>query len=496
MFISAVTGGLIVLLSLIFFDSSRNKALSVDYRDSGNVKQALYTKNDDGEIVPIDFTVTAKLVNESVVSITSFGTPTASQGNQNIPEPFRDFFGDQWERFFQQPEQQPRSDEPRPIGSGSGVIINEDGYIVTNFHVIRNAERLSVTFLDNETIDAEVIGTDPTTDLALIKVDRQDLPSVALMNSDNVEVGEWVLAVGNPFNLSSTVTAGIVSAKARRINILTEQYAVESFIQTDAAINPGNSGGALVNLRGELVGINTAIASPTGSYAGYGFAVPSNLVKKVVNDLLEFGEVQRAVLGVTIRNNNSVLAEENNLETNSGVYIDSVMAGSAAEEGGIQEKDIIISVEGRDIETSAELMENIANRKPGEKIKLTVIRDGKEEEIEVTLKSLSGEREEPTASAENREILRDLGAEFRTLTVEESNELNVDGGVIIEKLFPGKLLRETRIREGFIITGVDKEKINSVDELVRKLEESEGGVLIEGKYPDDEEQRYFGLSSS
>jgi serine protease Do len=496
MFISAVIGGLIVLLAVIFFDSSQNTGISIDYRENGNVRQAMYTQNEEGDMVPIDFTKTAEIVSKSVVSITSFGTPTASRRGQGIPEPFRDFFGDQWEKFFQQPEPQERQDSPRPMGAGSGVVINEEGYIVTNFHVIRNAEKLSVTFLDNETLDAEVIGTDPTTDLALIKVDRQDLTPVSLLNSDNVVVGEWVLAVGNPYNLSSTVTAGIVSAKARRINILTEQYAVESFIQTDAAINPGNSGGALVNLRGELIGINTAIASPTGSYTGYGFAVPSNLVKKVVNDLLEFGRVQRAVLGVTIRNNNSSLAEENGLDTSTGIYIDSVMSGSAAAEAGIQLKDVIVSIEGNRVESSAELMENIAQRKPGDKITLTVIRDGEREEIEVTLKSLGGESKRETAGVENRDLMRDLGAELRTLTEEESSELNLEGGVIVEKLFPGKLLRETGIREGFIITRVDKETVDSVEKLARKLENSEGGVLLEGKYPDDEETRYFGLSSS
>jgi Do/DeqQ family serine protease len=382
------------------------------------------------------------------------------------------------------------------LGTGSGVIINTNGYIVTNFHVIRNAEKLTVTLVDNESYDAEVIGTDPRTDLALIKVDKEGLPALPLVNSDNVKVGEWVLAVGNPFNLNSTVTAGIVSAKARRINILREQYAVESFIQTDAAINPGNSGGALVNLKGELVGINTAIASPTGTYAGYGFAVPSNLVNKVVNDLLEYGNVQRAVLGVTIRNNSSVLAEEKGLDYTSGVFIDSVMAGSAAEKGGVKVNDIIVAIDGDEISNSAELMEEIAERKPGESIDLTVRRDGQKKNLQVTLKGLESQTMARVSKPENNAMLRELGAQLRTLTKEESDQYGIEGGVMVEKLYPGKLLRETRMREGFIITGVDRRKVSSVNELVEDLKQSKGGVLIEGKYPDDEELRYFGLSIS
>jgi Do/DeqQ family serine protease len=493
--ISAVVGGLIVLLAFIFFDTGKKSDLSVAYRDTGNISQAMYTRNEEGDVVPIDFTVTAELVNESVVHITSFGSPATVRRNQRLPDPFRDFFGDEWERFFQRP-QEPRNDEPQPIGTGSGVIINPNGYIVTNNHVIRNAEKLTVTFLNNESFDAEVVGTDPTTDLALLKIDQEGLPALTLVNSDDVAVGQWVLAVGNPFNLNSTVTAGIVSAKARRINILTEQYAVESFIQTDAAINPGNSGGALVNLRGELVGINTAIASPTGTYAGYGFAVPSNLVNKVVNDLLKYGKVQRAVLGVMIRNNNSVLAEEKDLDFSSGVYIDSVVAEGAADNAGIRRNDVVIAIDGDEIVNSAELMEEIAERKPGEEVTLTVRRNGKELDVNVTLKGLKTNEPMRMASAEESEILRDLGASLRTLTPEESRELGIDGGVVIEQLYPGKLLRETRIREGFIITGVDREKVSSVDELVDKLNQSEGGVLIEGKYPDEDEMRYFGLRVS
>ncbi len=496
--LSAIAGGLIVLVGLALTEQGPGSDLSVNYKDGEpDESYTLYTRNEEGEAIPIDFTVTAELVNESVVHITSFGTPENTQRMQPLPDPFRDFFGDEFERFFQRPQpQQPESREPRPMGTGSGVIINPEGYIVTNFHVIRNAEKLSVTLLDNQSFDASVVGTDPTTDLALLKIDKKGLPALTLVNSDNVKVGQWVMAVGNPFNLNATVTAGIVSAKARRINILTEQYAVESFIQTDAAINPGNSGGALVNLKGELIGINTAIASPTGAYAGYGFAIPSNLVNKVVNDLLKYGKVQRAVLGVTIANNNSVLAKEKGLDFTSGVYIDSVATGSTAEKAGIKPGDVIVGINGDEIVNSAELMAEIAEKKPGEIIEVTIRRGDDRQNLRVELQQLDREEKPELAYAEDQQILRDLGVQISTLSGEEAEELGIEGGIRINKLYPGKIIQETRIREGFIIIGVDKKKVHSVDEFAEALRRSEGGVLIEGLYPGDSEKRYFGLSVS
>jgi len=276
-----------------YFQSNGSNKIQVEHIDRTPASQTLFTLDEEGEVVPLDFTKVAETVTEAVVFIKSTQTFSRNERPQ-ASDPFEEFFRDSpFRDFFQQPG--PRGGQPQPrVGQGSGVIISEDGYIVTNNHVVADADDLEVTLNDNRTFKATVIGTDPTTDLALIQIKESGLPSLPFVNSDEVKVGEWVLAVGNPFNLTSTVTAGIVSAKGRNINILREQYAVESFIQTDAAINPGNSGGALVNLDGGLIGINTAIASPTGSYSGYGFAVPANIVSKVVEDLLEYGEIGRA----------------------------------------------------------------------------------------------------------------------------------------------------------------------------------------------------------
>ncbi len=296
--------------------------------------------NKDFKGGPVDFTNTAKIVLDGVVHIRS--TQSSSGSNQDmqsqqLPDFFRDFFGDQ----FQIPENMPQ----QPMyGSGSGVIIDEKGHIVTNNHVIDNATELEVTLHNNETYKAMVIGADPATDLALVQIKADDLKALSFVDSDDVEIGEWVLAVGNPYSLYSTVTAGIISAKARNININPDKFAVESFIQTDAAINPGNSGGALVDLDGKIVGINTAIASRTGSYTGYGFAIPSNIVTKVISDILKYGSVQRGMLGVTITTMNGSLAKEKEVDFVKGVWVETVGEESAAEKAGIAAGDIIVKV--------------------------------------------------------------------------------------------------------------------------------------------------------
>ncbi len=494
--IAALAGGLIVLGGIYIFDLDDGDKPSVRYIEKDTTPQTLYTMNSLGEMEMVDFTKTADKVYESVVHIISYGTPTSARAPQQLPDPFREFF----ERYFDyEPEEQPRrrreEQEQRPLGSGSGVIINAEGYVVTNFHVIRNAERLSVNLYDNRSYDAEVVGTDPTTDLALLKIDGNDLDPITMVSSDNVEVGQWVLAVGNPFGLTSTVTAGIISATARQLNILREQYSVESFLQTDAAINRGNSGGALVNLQGNLIGINTAIASPTGAYSGYGFAVPSNIVNKVVSDLLKYGEVKRAILGVTIRNVNNELAEQENLEITTGVYVDSITSGSAADKGGMQEGDVIISVDGTDVQNSGKLQAEILQHTPGEEVNITVMRNGRERTLNITLGSLEAVTERQLSEMES-ELLRDLGVKLKTLSEEQLRELGIDGGVVVEQLFPGKVIRETRMREGFIITGMDKQEVNSVEDFVSILSESEGGVLIQGFYPGERRIRYYGLSLS
>ncbi|MCB0613899.1 MAG: trypsin-like peptidase domain-containing protein, partial [Phaeodactylibacter sp.] len=304
----------------------------------------LYSKNENGEVIPLDFTATSEQVMNAVVFIKSSHQLSRNEmgrnGTPNLPDPFREFFQDRgFSPFFQQPPME-GGQPPVEMGAGSGVIINEKGYIITNNHVIDHADEIEITLHDNRTFKASVVGADPATDLALLQIRAEGLPTLPLANSDEAKVGQWVLAVGNPFNLNSTVTAGIISAKGRNINLLKDQYAVESFLQTDAAINPGNSGGALVNLDGQLLGINTAIASPTGAYSGYGFAVPSNIVAKVVKDLLAYGSVQRGYLGAMIRDVSGPLAKDKGLALTEGVYVDSLLNNSAAAKAGLQAGDI------------------------------------------------------------------------------------------------------------------------------------------------------------
>ena len=304
--------------------------------------------------------------------------------------PFYQFFGDQFGMPFEMPQQQDQE------ASGSGVIISNDGYIVTNNHVVEGADEIKVNLFDNREFKAKLIGKDPSTDLAVIKIDSKDLQYLTFANSDEVQVGQWVLAVGNPFNLASTVTAGIVSAKTRNINILREKagnLAIESFIQTDAAVNPGNSGGALVDLNGNLIGINSAIATPTGSYAGYSFAIPANLAKKVVKDMVDFGEVQRGFLGVNIREVDDELAKDLKLPKIQGAYIAEVNKGSAGEAGGIKRGDVIMKVGESEITNSADLQEHIARYRPGDKVTLQIFRDGTMISKEVTLKSQENKTE-------------------------------------------------------------------------------------------------------
>jgi S1-C subfamily serine protease len=327
-----------------------------------------------------------------------------------------------------------------------------------------------------------VIGTDPSTDLALLQIRAKDLSYLPLVNSDEVEVGEWVLAVGNPFNLNSTVTAGIISAKARSINVLQDRAAIESFIQTDAAINPGNSGGALVNLQGGLVGINTAIASSTGVYVGYGFAIPSNLVSKVVDDLITYGKVQRGYLGLMIRSVDGNLAREKDLEVTEGVYVDSITSNSAAGDAGILEGDVITSVNSSKTRSSGELLELIGRQRPGDEVTLSVDRKGKQMEFEVVLRNQEGETELTKKEPEN--ILDILGVDLEEIDRETARKLDVDGGLKITDLQTGKLRRHTDIREGFIITKIDGKKTGSVKEFINYLEKTEGGVMLEGVYED------------
>ncbi len=421
-----------------------------------------------------DFTKSAEMTIHAVVHVK---TTSTAQVNYN-PFGFSPFdFG----------LRQPQAREQQ--SSGSGVIITDDGYIVTNNHVVENADKIDITLNDNRTYAAKVIGTDPSTDLALLKINEKNLPFIVYGNSDNTKVGEWVLAVGNPFNLTSTVTAGIISAKARNIGILPDQYKIESFLQTDAAVNPGNSGGALVNLNGELVGINSAIASATGSYTGYSFAIPANLVRKVVDDLVEFGNVQRGFIGISIRDIDNRLKDEKGIKETQGVYVEALTIGGAAASAGIKEGDIIIKVGSAEVNSTPQLQEQIGRFRPGDKINVTLIRENEEKVVPVILRNKDGD----TQLVKTEPSLNILGANFENASKEEKNKLGLTGGVKISKLMAGKL-RSAGIKEGFIITSIDKKPIRTTNDLETAIKAKQGGILIEGVYPNGAKAYYgFGV---
>ncbi len=457
-----------------------------------STSKVLYAANEKGEITPLDFTKTTNKVLDAVVHIQSkrtYNNPVQNYQYRELPDPFREFFGESpfgnffnKRYYYQGPEgQREENKTPAPVmGTGSGVIINNNGYILTNNHVIDGADEIEVKLHDNGTYKATVVGIDPSTDLALLQIKAKNLKALSFVNSDDVNVGEWVLAIGNPFSLNSTVTAGIVSAKARNINVNRDKFAVESFIQTDAAINPGNSGGALVNLNGDLIGINTAIATRTGTYNGYGFAVPSNIASKVVEDLLKYGAVQRGMLGVTIRNLDGNFAKEKDIDLTQGVYIEEVMEESAADKAGIEKGDVILKIDDKKVNTSPELQELIARKRPGDKVQVTLSRNGKEKDVKVILANKTGSTK--IKKKEHLEILNQLGAELENLDKETSNKLDIDGGVKVTELYAGKLRKHTQLKEGFIITQVDGQTVNNIEELMDVLKNKDGGVMLEGVY--------------
>lgn len=453
-------------------------------------------KLNDTDLVPASgFSVAADKALPAVVHITAAKRATAGAGVQfdidpdDLPPMFRDFFGP---RGFDQNGQ--GKEAPLQRGSGSGVIIGSDGYIVTNNHVVEDAEELKVVLNDQRTYDAVIIGVDPTTDVALIKIEATQLPTVKFADSDQVRIGEWVVAVGNPFSLTSTVTAGIVSAKGRSIDILREksQYAIESFIQTDAVVNPGNSGGALVNINGDLVGINTAISSPTGVFAGYSFAVPSKIVAKVVEDLKEFGVVQRAYLGARIVELNTEFAKEKGIDRDNGVYIAGVTAKSAAADADLREGDVIVAVNGIPTLRNSELLEQLGRRRPGDRVTISIVRDGKAKDVSVELKNQANTV--AAVTAETAPALYDrLGAEIGTISEEGAQELDIDGGVQIVRLRKGILTEQTRVREGFIITEIDGQPVTDVADVENLLNGRKGAVAIKGIYPGQQEEVGYAL---
>ncbi len=412
----------------------------------------------------MDFLSTAKTVTSGVVHIrTSYGPG--------------DFSVNPLELYLEAPSR----------SSGSGVIISDDGYIATNNHVIEDASNIEVVMNNNQRFYAKLVGTDPTTDLALLKIKARNLPFIRYGDSDRITPGEWVLAVGNPFDLNSTVTAGIVSAKARNIDILRDRnnLQVEAFIQTDAAVNPGNSGGALVNLKGELIGINSAIATSSGSFQGYSFAIPVSLVKKVMDDLLEFGQVQRGLLGVRISDVNAAIAEDLNLKVSQGALVNYVNAGSAAEQSGLLTGDVIVGIDGHKIGSVSELQELVARNRPGKEILVSYLREGNVNEVKARLRNNEGNE-----SVVKKEIKHELGGvEVEDLPFKELASLQLEGGVRIKDVPSGKW-KNTGIKKGFVIGFIDKIPVDNVEDLNRILEFKKGGILIEGYYPGGQKGTY------
>ncbi len=445
-------------------------------------RYAAYSAAGKDAVQPIDMRYAASAATPTVVHIKS--TYKAQKlSKKDGDQAMKDLFGDEFYHYFQGPN--PYRSQAQ-VATGSGVIVSEDGYIVTNNHVVENADEIEVALHNNKTYKAKLIGKDEDTDLALIKIEGMHFPAASFSNSDSLMIGEWVMAVGNPFNLSSTVTAGIVSAKGRNINILGKENgtgsstAIESFIQTDAAVNPGNSGGALVNVNGELVGINTAIASPTGTFAGYSFAVPSNIVKKVIFDLQKFGITQRGFLGVQIRAVDDEIANNVGLEKPAGVYVETINPGSAGETAGLKQKDIVTKINGISVNSAPELQEQVARYRPGDKISVEYLRDGKLTTTSVILKN----KYNTTSNIDsNRDVLGILGIEIQELTAKEKSQLGINSGVKVLDLNEGKLSEFTDIKKGFIITQIDDQNINSVDDFTNAIKGKNGKILLEGIYP-------------
>ena len=397
-------------------------------------------------------------------------------------DPFFEFFG-----IPQQGRRGPSTQERR--GGGSGVIISADGYIVTNNHVVDEATRLRVKLSDGRTFDAKVIGTDPTTDVALVKIEAEDLPTLPFGSSDSLRLGEWVLAIGSPYNLQSTITAGIVSAKARQLDVIPSEFRIESFIQTDAAVNPGNSGGALVNTRGELVGINTVIKTMTGSYVGYSFAVPETIVRKVVVDLKEYGVVQRALLGLAFRpidqNFIDQMGEETGIEELGGVYVASVSEGGAASQAGIRKGDVILSVDGVELNEAATLQEQIGKHRPNDKVKLMIKRSGSMKQIEVTLRNKAGKTE--LLTRDDVDVMEVLGGKFATADERLCRRLEIRGGVEVLAIKANGILSKARVRPGFVITHINDKSVRSLSDMQRMTDKVRS---IDGVYPDGRSASY------
>ncbi len=476
----ALLGGVVSIAMYKYTETENVIALTKENQEKTSLVNLLSTEPG----ASIDYTTAAELTINGVVHVKTEGTV---EYNQQGFDPFKQFlYGN---GNYSQKQRQPVK------GAGSGVIISNDGYIVTNNHVIEKADQIKITLNNKKTYVATLVGTDPNTDLALLKIEEEGLPYISIGNSDQIKVGEWVLAVGNPFNLTSTVTAGIVSAKGRDIDILrndpfTGTSSIESFIQTDAAVNPGNSGGALVNTKGELIGINAAIKSNTGSFAGYSFAIPANIVRKVVSDLKNFGMVQRAYIGVQIKNIDEQLAEEIGVEDLNGIYISKLMDKGSAKDAGMKEGDIIKEVDGLEVNSSTELQAKIGEYGPGDKVSVTIQRDGEKMDLLVSLKNMEGNTS--IIKGSHNTLMKSVGAKFIEVDKELKENLDVVGGAQIESIFPGKFMN-ANIGESFIITKVDKTVVKDVTHLLDILSQKENeGVLLQGVYPNGR-KAYYGV---
>ena len=482
--VSALAGGLTALsvnkyMSAGVFGGSNNAV--VDWSDT-TPRAGNHFASFQADQYP-DLTYAAENAVKAVVNIESI-REVQYGGRSRGYDPFYEFFGIPYGGGGYG---EPQTREQR--SGGSGVIISADGYIVTNNHVIEDATKLKVKLNDGRTFDAKLIGTDPTTDVALIKIDEENLPTLAFGNSNDLRLGEWVLAIGSPFDLQSTITAGIVSAKARQLGVIPDELRVESFIQTDAAVNPGNSGGALVNIRGELVGINTVIKSSTGSYVGYSFAVPETIVRKVVVDLKEYGVVQRAMLGIRYRAIDDLfieqLGEELGISKTGGLYVDEVVEGGAAEDAGLRKGDIITAVDGKKVNDASSMSEQMAQYRPGDKISIEYDRNGTAKKAQVTLKNKVGKAEPVTA--DTKDVAETLGGKFADVSPSLREKLEIRGGVQVTSVERDGLLAQSGVKEGFVITYINDRPITSLKDLDRVGDEVES---IDGVYTNGRAMRY------
>lgn len=491
--LTAFAGGALALGAYKYAENKYDKGMTFEE------KQKVYFTNNPNS-TPLtssagtaDFTQAAAEATPAVVYIRTTYAPKGNDSQDQFEQMFGQMFG-----------QRMRPQGPQ-MASGSGVIISPDGYIVTNNHVVSKAEKITIVTNDHRQFEAKIIGTDPNTDLALIKINATNLPIVKLGNSDAVRVGEWVLAVGNPFKLTSTVTAGIVSAKGRSINIIGNndedenqnpfgpvsrqtpnlRKGIESFIQTDAAINPGNSGGALVNTAGELIGINAAIASHTGSYEGYGFAIPINLAKKVLNDIKKYGSVKRGYIGISFADLSDPEAVQNiKTDKTNGLYVNSLVEGGGAEAAGIKPGDIITKVEGNTVYESSDLQERVARLQPGDKISITVLRDGSEKSFDVTLKPEAATPKTAALSKSSAELFNKLGASFQPISAAQKAKFHVNNGVVVSQVRPGGIFDDFEIPVGSVITSINRQPVNSVDDMDKVITNLRNGrMIISGYYP-------------